>query len=94
MKKKTVLALLLAMSMIFTMTACGGGGSSESSGSGDQSAQAAGSGISFQTTDLDGNAVDSKELFAKNKITTRITIIMIVETLDDMIILLSVRQML
>jgi thiol-disulfide isomerase/thioredoxin len=69
MKKKTVLALLLAMSMIFTMTACGGGGSSESSGSGDQSAQAAGSSISFQTTDLDGNAVDSKDLFAKNKIT-------------------------
>lgn len=67
MKKKTVLALLLTFSMIFAMTACGGG--SESSGSGDQSAQAAGSSISFQTTDLDGNAVDSKELFAKNKIT-------------------------
>ena len=67
MKKKTVLALLLTFSMIFAMTGCGGG--SGSSGSGDQSAQTAGSSISFQTTDLDGNAVDSKELFAKNKIT-------------------------
>ena len=67
MKKKTVLALLLTFSMIFAMTGCGGG--SGSSGSGDQSAQTDGSSISFQTTDLDGNAVDSKELFAKNKIT-------------------------
>ena len=67
MKKKTVLALLLTFSMIFAMTGCGGG--SGSSGSGDQSAQTAGSSISFQTTDLDGNAVDSKDLFAKNKIT-------------------------
>ncbi len=67
MKKKTVLALLLTFSMIFAMTGCGGG--SGSSGSGDQSAQTDGSSISFQTTDLDGNAVDSKDLFAKNKIT-------------------------
>jgi thiol-disulfide isomerase/thioredoxin len=55
--------------MIFAMSGCGGGGSSESSGSGTQSAQTAGSGISFKTTDLEGNAVDSKELFAKNKVT-------------------------
>ena len=69
MRKKTVLALLLMISMIFAMSGCGGGGSSESSGSGTQSTQTAGSGISFKTTDLEGNAVDSKELFAKNKVT-------------------------
>ena len=69
MRKKTVLALLLMVSMIFAMSGCGGGGSSESSGSGTQSTQTAGSGISFKTTDLEGNAVDSKELFAKNKVT-------------------------
>jgi thiol-disulfide isomerase/thioredoxin len=69
MRKKTVLALLLMISMIVAMSGCGGGGSSESSGSGTQSAQTAGSGISFKTTDLEGNAVDSKELFAKNKVT-------------------------
>ena len=67
MKKKAVLALLLAMSLIFAMTGCGGGGGTSESG--DQSSQAAGTSISFKTTDLDGNAVDSKELFAQNKIT-------------------------
>ena len=69
MKKKTVLALLLTITMIFAMAGCGGGGSSETAESGAQSSQTAGSGISFKTTDLDGNAVDSKELFAKNKVT-------------------------
>lgn len=72
MKKKTVLALLLTFSMIIAMTGCGGGGSSEKSEPAEastQSTQTAGSGISFKTTDLAGNAVDSKELFAKNKVT-------------------------
>ena len=72
MKKKTFLALLLTFSMIFAMTGCGGGGSSEKSEPAEastQSTQTAGSGISFKTTDLAGNAVDSKELFAKNKVT-------------------------
>jgi thiol-disulfide isomerase/thioredoxin len=58
--------------MIFAMTGCGGGGSSEKSEPAEastQSTQTAGSGISFKTTDLAGNAVDSKELFAKNKVT-------------------------
>ena len=72
MKKKIFLALLLTFSMIFAMTGCGGGGSSEKSEPAEastQSTQTAGSGISFKTTDLAGNAVDSKELFAKNKVT-------------------------
>lgn len=57
MKKKSVLVLLLTITMIFAMTACGG------------SSQTEGSNVSFQTTDLDGNAVDSKDIFAENKIT-------------------------
>lgn len=57
MKKKTVLVLLLTITMVFAMTACGG------------SSKAEGSSVSFQTTDLDGNAVDSKDIFAENKIT-------------------------
>ena len=68
MKKNTVLALILLMSLVFAMTGCGGSssGTAESTA---QTTQTAGTGISFKTTDLDGNAVDSKELFAKNKVT-------------------------
>ena len=58
MKKRNVLVLLLALSMIFAMSGCGGSSKSR-----------AGDSVSFKTVDLDGNAVDSAELFAKNKIT-------------------------
>ncbi len=61
MIKKMIPALLLVVSLLAALNGCGG----KSSGSEAKD----GSGISFQTTDLDGNAVDSAELFAKNKIT-------------------------
>ncbi|MBQ9420206.1 MAG: TlpA family protein disulfide reductase [Lachnospiraceae bacterium] len=61
MIKKMIPALLLVVSLLVALTGCGG----KSSGSEAKD----GSVISFQTTDLDGNAVDSAELFAKNKIT-------------------------
>lgn len=61
MIKKMIPALLLVVSLLVALTGCGG----KSSGSEAKD----GSGISFQTTDLDGNAVDSAELFAENKIT-------------------------
>ncbi|MDO4869735.1 MAG: TlpA disulfide reductase family protein [Bacillota bacterium] len=67
MKKKTVLIILLVMGLVFAMTACGG--SNETSGSDAQSTPAAGSSVSFQTTDLEGNTVQSEDLFAKNEIT-------------------------
>lgn len=69
MKMKPFFVLLLAMSLIFTITGCGSGGSSETAESDTQSLQSAGSDVSFQTTDLNGNAVDSKGLFDKNKVT-------------------------
>ena len=71
MKRKTILAIsLLAVCMIFALAGCG---SSDEAAAGDpqtsETSQAAGSDISFTTTDLDGNTVDSAELFAQNKIT-------------------------
>ena len=62
MIKKMIPAFLLVVSLLVALTGCGGGKSSGSEAKD-------GSVISFQTTDLDGNAVDSAELFAKNKIT-------------------------
>lgn len=68
MKKKTMLAgLLLVMGLMFALAGCGGSG--ESSDAGEAAAQPSGSEISFQATDLDGNAVDSGELFTGSKIT-------------------------
>ena len=55
-KKMLAAALLLAMTLVLGLAGCGKTG-------------AAGTSVSFQTTDLDGNQVDSKELFARNKIT-------------------------
>lgn len=70
MKKiKMLTVFLLMLTMAFAFAGCG-----DSGDAGDDSVEISGDGaatgvLSFETTDLDGNAVNSEELFAGNELT-------------------------
>ena len=70
-----LISLSLGLALLFTFAGCGGSsGSAETPESGDASEYssdviAQGTVISFDTKDLEGNPVSSKELFADNQVT-------------------------
>lgn len=65
MRKRMIISVLFILSVMFALSGCGESGSAGSDGS-----ESAGSGqISFVATDLEGNEVNSEELFASSEVT-------------------------
>ena len=65
-----LLAAVLSAAMIIMLAACGGGSSQDGGTSTDSdSSDSTGAVVSFETVDVDGNPVSSKDIFAANKVT-------------------------